>query len=139
MDRMRGPPNTKITLTIRRIGVDRPLVFSMRREIIHIRVVKQRLEPGNIGYVRIAEFTEPVEAALKQAVRSLKRQAGGTLNALIVDLRDNPGGLLDRAVAVARDFISHGEIVSIRARHSDDRNGCRQRARISSAVRQWSF
>ena len=120
MDRMRGPPNTKITLTIRRPGVDRPLVFSMRREIIHIRVVKQRLEPGNIGYVRIAEFTEPVEAALRQAVRSLKRQAGGKLKALIVDLRDNPGGLLDQAVAVARDFIPHGEIVSIRARHSDD-------------------
>jgi carboxyl-terminal processing protease len=120
MDRMRGRPNTKITLTIKRAGVDRPLVFSMRREIIRIRVVKQRLEPGNIGYVRIAEFTEPVEAALKRAVRSLRRQAGGTLKALIVDLRDNPGGLLDQAVAVARDFIPHGEILSIRARHSDD-------------------
>jgi carboxyl-terminal processing protease len=120
MDRMRGPPNTKITLTIRRVGVDQPLVFSMRREIIHIRVVKQRLEPGNVGYVRITEFTEPVDAALKQAVRSLKRQAGGKLEALIVDLRDNPGGLLDQAVAVARDFIPHGEIVSIRARHSED-------------------
>jgi carboxyl-terminal processing protease len=120
MDRMRRPPNTKLTLTIKRAGVDRPLVFSMRREIIHIRVVKQRLEPGNIGYVRIAEFTEPVEAALKQAVRSLRRQAGGKLKALVVDLRDNPGGLLDQAVAVARDFIPRGEILSMRARHGDD-------------------
>ena len=120
IDQMRGPPNTKITVTIKRVGVDHPLVFSMRREIIRIRVVKQRLEPDNVGYVRITEFTEPVDAALKQAVRSLRRLAGGKLKALIVDLRDNPGGLLDQAVAVARDFIPHGEILSIRARHSDD-------------------
>jgi carboxyl-terminal processing protease len=120
IDQMRGPPNTKITVTIKRVGVDHLLVFSMRREIIRIRVVKQRLEAGNVGYVRITEFTEPVDAALKQAVRSLRRQAGGKLKALIVDLRDNPGGLLDQAVAVAREFIPHGEIVSIRARHSDD-------------------
>jgi carboxyl-terminal processing protease len=120
IDQMRGPANTKIIVTIRRVGVDHPLVFSMRREIIRIRVVKQRLEAGNVGYVRITEFTEPVDAALKQAVRSLRRLAGGKLKALIVDLRDNPGGLLDQAVAVARDFIPHGEILSIRARHSDD-------------------
>ena len=120
IDQMRGPPNTKITVTIRRVGVDHPLVFSMRREIIRIKVAKQRMETDNVGYVRITEFTEPVDAALKQAVRSLRRLAGGKLNALIVDLRDNPGGLLDQAVAVARDFIPHGEVVSISARHSDD-------------------
>ncbi|HXA27107.1 MAG TPA: S41 family peptidase [Acetobacteraceae bacterium] len=120
IDQMRGPPNTKITVTIKRVGVDHPLVFSMRREIIRIKVVKQRMETDNVGYVRITEFTEPVDAALKQAVRSLRRLAGGKLNALIVDLRDNPGGLLDQAVAVARDFIPHGEVVSISARHSDD-------------------
>ena len=82
IDQMRGPPNTKITVTIKRVGVDHPLVFSMRREIIRIRVVKQRLEPGNVGYVRVTEFIEPVDAALKQAVRSLRRQAGGNLKAL---------------------------------------------------------
>ena len=120
IDQMRGPPNTKITVTIKRVGVDHPLVFSMRREIIRIKVAKQRMETDNVGYVRITEFTEPVDAALKQAVRSLRRLAGGKLNALIVDLRDNPGGLLDQAVAVARDFIPHGEVVSISARHSDD-------------------
>ena len=58
LDQMRGPPNTKITLTIKREGVDHPLEISMRREVIHIQVVKQRMEPGNVGYVRLTEFTE---------------------------------------------------------------------------------
>ena len=73
IDPMRGPPNTKITLTIKREGVDHPLEISMRREVIHIQVVKQRMEPGNVGYVRLAEFTEQANAALKQAVQSLRR------------------------------------------------------------------
>ena len=73
---MRGPPNTKTMLTIKREGVDHPLEISMRREVIHIQVVKQRMEPGNIGYVRLTEFTEQADAALKQAVkRSSSRQA----------------------------------------------------------------
>lgn len=120
IDRLRGPPNTKVTLTIRRVGVDHALVFSIRRKVIHISAVKQRLEPGNIGYVRLTEFIDPVDAALRRAVQSLKKQAGGKLNAFVLDLRDNPGGLMDQAVAVARDFIAHGEIVSTRGRNSDD-------------------
>lgn len=120
IDLMRGPPNTKITLTIQRAGVDHTLIFSVRRKIVHIQIVKQRLEPGNVGYVRIAEFDDPTSAALERAIQSLKRQAGGKLSALVLDLRDNPGGLLDQAVAVARDFVPHGEIVSTRARYDDD-------------------
>jgi carboxyl-terminal processing protease len=120
MDRLRGAPNTRIMLTIRRQDVEYPLRFAVRRAIIHIPVVKQRLEPKGIGYVRITEFSEPAGALLKQAVRSLKRQAGGNLKALVLDLRDNPGGLVDVAVAVAREFIRKGEIVSTRARFSDD-------------------
>jgi carboxyl-terminal processing protease len=120
MDRLRGPPNTRVTLTIRRQNVDYPLEIAMRRAIIHIPVVTQRLEPNAIGYVRITEFSELAEASLKQAVRSLKRQAGGNLKALVLDLRDNPGGLVDEAVAVAREFIRKGEIVSTRSRYRDD-------------------
>ena len=120
VDMMRGAPNSKITLTIKREGTDQPIEVSMLREIIHIQVVKDRLEPDNIGYVRLTQFTEQADPALKQAVKTLKQQAGGKLKALILDLRNNPGGLLDQAVAVSGDFINQGEIVSTRARHTED-------------------
>jgi carboxyl-terminal processing protease len=120
LDQMRGPPNSKVTLTIKREGVDHPLEFSMRREVIHIEVVKQRMEPGNVGYVRLTEFTEQADAAVKQAVQSLRRQAGGKLKALVLDLRNNPGGLLDQAVAVSGDFLARGEVVATRARHAEN-------------------
>ncbi|HEY6439124.1 MAG TPA: S41 family peptidase [Acetobacteraceae bacterium] len=120
VDMMRGAPNSKITLTIKREGKDQPIEVSMLREIIHIQVVKDRLEPDNIGYVRLTQFTEQADPALKQAVKALKQQAGGKLKALILDLRNNPGGLLDQAVAVSGDFINQGEIVSTRARHTED-------------------
>ncbi len=82
MEQMRGPPNTIVTLTIQRAGLDHPLIFPLRRKIIHIQAVKQRLEPHSIGYVRITEFIAPLDTALKFAIQSLKRQAGGRLNAL---------------------------------------------------------
>ncbi len=120
VDKMRGAPNSKITLTIKREGVDKPVEVSMLREVIHIQVVKQRMEPDNIGYLRLTQFTEQADAGLKQAVKALKQQAGGKLKALILDLRNNPGGLLDQAVAISGDFINQGEIVSTRARHTED-------------------
>jgi carboxyl-terminal processing protease len=120
VDKMRGAPNSKITLTIKREGVDKPVEVSMLREVIHIQVVKQRMEPNNIGYVRLTQFTEQADASLKQAVKTLKQQAGGKLRAVILDLRNNPGGLLDQAVSISGDFINQGEIVSTRARHTED-------------------
>ena len=120
VDKMRGAPNSKITLTIKREGVDKPIEVSMLREVIHIQVVKQRMEPDGIGYIRLSQFTEQADAGLKQAVKTLKQQAGGKLRALVLDLRNNPGGLLDQAVAVSGDFINQGEIVSTRARHTED-------------------
>jgi carboxyl-terminal processing protease len=120
VDRMRGPPNSKITLTIKREGVDKPLELSMQREVIHIQVVRQHLEPDNIGYVRLTSFNEQTDAGLKKALSQLQQESGNKLRAIILDLRNNPGGLLDQAVAVSDDFIDQGEIVSTRARHPED-------------------
>ena len=121
VDMMRGAPNSKITLTIKREGVDKPIEVSMLREIIHIQVVKDR---HGAGQHRLCASDTVHRAgrspALKQAVKALKQQAGGKLKALILDLRNNPGGLLDQAVAVSGDFINQGEIVSTRARHTED-------------------
>jgi carboxyl-terminal processing protease len=124
VDKMRGSPNSKITLTVHRDGVDKPIEISMQREVIKIQVVKQRMEPDNVGYVRLSQFTEQADAGLRSAVQQLKAQAAktgsGKLTALILDLRNNPGGLLDQAIAVSSDFIDQGEIVSTRARHAED-------------------
>jgi carboxyl-terminal processing protease len=120
VDKMRGPPNSKIVLTIKRENVDKPIEMSLIRETIHIQVVKSRMEPNDIGYVRLSQFTEQADAGIKQAVKALRQQNGGKLRGLILDLRNNPGGLLDQAVAVSSDFIDQGEIVSTRARHPED-------------------
>ena len=120
VDKMRGPPHAKITLTIKRQGVDKPLEVPLIREIIKIQVVKSRMEADNIGYVRLSQFTEQADPSLRQAIKSLKEQSGGKMKALILDLRNNPGGLLDQAVSVSSDFVEQGEIVSTRARHTED-------------------
>jgi len=120
VDRMRGPPNSKILLTIKRQNIDKPIEVSLIREMIHIQVVKSRMEPDDIGYVRLTQFTEQADAGIKAAIKELKAKNGGKLRGLVLDLRNNPGGLLDQAVAVSSDFIDQGEIVSTRARHPED-------------------
>ncbi len=118
--KMRGAVNSPITLTIKRQGVNTPVIVTLKREIIHIQVVKDRMEPHDIGYIRLSQFTEGANAGIKKAVAELKKQGGGKLRAVVLDLRDNPGGLLEQAVSVAGDFVNHGEIVSTRGRHPDD-------------------
>ncbi len=120
VDKMRGPPNSKIVLTIKRQNIDKPLEVPLIRENIKIQVVKSRMEPNDIGYVRLSQFTEQADSGIKQAVKDLRAKNGGKLRGLILDLRNDPGGLLDQAVSVSSDFIDQGEIVSTRARHPED-------------------
>ncbi len=119
VDMMRGPPNSKIKLTIKREGVDKPIEVSLTREVIKIQVIKAHLE-GDVGYIRITSFNEQTDSGLRKAYQQLKTESGDKLRALVIDLRNNPGGLLDQAVAVSDDFINEGEIVSTRARHPED-------------------
>ncbi|MBN9511414.1 MAG: S41 family peptidase [Alphaproteobacteria bacterium] len=120
VDRMRGPPNSKIKLTIKREGVEQPLELTLTREVIKIQVIKAHLEGGDVGYIRITSFNEQTDSGLRKAYQQLKAESGDKLRALVIDLRNNPGGLLDQAVAVSDDFINDGEVVSTRARHPDD-------------------
>jgi carboxyl-terminal processing protease len=119
VDRMRGPADSPITLTIKREGVEKPILVTLKREVIKIQVIKSHLE-GDVGYIRISSFNEQTDSGLRKAYEKLKSDAGGKLRALVIDLRNNPGGLLDQAVAVSDDFIRDGEIVSTRARHPED-------------------
>jgi carboxyl-terminal processing protease len=117
--RLRGAPGTKVALTIARN--DRaPFDLTLTRSIIRVVSVKSALKEDNIGYVRIAAFTESTAAELAGAVSRLKERALGRLNGLILDLRNDPGGLLDAAVEVAGDFIDGGVVVTTRGRNGQD-------------------
>ena len=120
VEKMRGKPSSHITLTIKREGVDKPIDLSMNREVIKIQVVRQRMEGEDVGYIRLSQFTEQADASIKKAMQTLKTQAGPRLRAVVLDLRNNPGGLLDQAISVSSDFIDRGEVVSTRARRPDD-------------------
>lgn len=118
--KMRGKPNTKITLTIVRAKEPKPLIVPITREIIHFDIVKSNLFDSGIGYLRIAQFNETTQKELLKHYNAIRQKAGGKLKGLILDLRNDPGGLLDQAIDVSSDFIRNGEIVSTRARHSKD-------------------
>nr|WP_295743805.1 S41 family peptidase [uncultured Acidocella sp.] len=123
VSKMRGAPGTQITLTIKRNGVNTPVHVTLTREIIKIDDVKSKLltsTAGPVGYIRLDSFDENADAHIRAAVKSLNKQAHGPIHGYILDLRDNPGGLLDQAVAVSDDFVTSGEIVSTHGRHSED-------------------
>ena len=119
VEKMRGPAGSAIKLTIKRQNVDKPLELSMQREVIKIQVVRSRME-GDIGYIRLTSFNEQTDPGLRRAVQTLRQQGGANLKGFIIDLRNNPGGLLDQAVSVSDDFLDQGEIVSTRARRADE-------------------
>jgi carboxyl-terminal processing protease len=116
---MRGAPDTAVHLIVKREGVADPINVTLTRQIIHVETVKSRLV-DDVGVIRISEFTERTDPGVRAALKSLRAQAGGHLRGLVLDLRNDPGGLLDQAIAVSNDFLPTGGIVSTRGRHSDD-------------------
>lgn len=117
--KMRGKPGTKVKLTIRRKG-DAPFDVTMNRDIIKILSVRSRVERENMGYIRVTSFNESTDKAVTDAIKSIEKQVGDKLVGYVIDLRNNPGGLLDQAVSVADIFLDKGEIVSTRARKEKD-------------------
>jgi carboxyl-terminal processing protease len=119
--KFRGPPGSKVTLTIQRANVPKPIVVTLRREIIKIRPVSYRDESGNVGYIRITEFNDLTAGELTDAIKALSAKIGGDqIKGYILDLRNNPGGVLEQAVGVADAFLNRREIVSTRGRNPDD-------------------
>ena len=117
--RLRGSPGTPVVLTIAR--ANRPSFdVPITRAVIHVDSVKPALKPGRIGYVRITTFNENTPATLRAALARLQQQAGGRLAGLVLDLRNDAGGLLDASVEVAGDFLDSGTIVSTRGRRPDE-------------------
>lgn len=119
IDIMRGRPGTDITLTILREKAKDAFDVTITRATIPLVSVSQRTE-GNIGYVRISNFNEHTADELDEAISELKKELGTKMNGIVLDLRRNPGGLLDQAIAVSDFFLTEGEIVSTRGRHSED-------------------
>ncbi len=116
---MRGKPGTKIRLTIVREGEDKPIVITVVRDVIKTVSVKQRmLEPG-FGYVRLSQFQARTPEDMLSGIATLKREAGGSLKGLVLDLRNNPGGVLNAAVAVSDAFLTSGTIVYTEGRIRD--------------------
>ncbi|MGB6537543.1 MAG: S41 family peptidase [Xanthobacteraceae bacterium] len=125
VDKLRGPPGSKVTLAIQRAKVAKPIIVTLTREVIKARPISSRDEGGNVGYIRITEFNELTAAELTSAITTLSTKIpDDQMKGYILDLRNNPGGLLDQAVAVVNAFLSQGEIVSTRGRNAeeDERN-----------------
>jgi len=116
---MRGPVDSTIKLTIKRENRD-PFDVTLKRAVVKIQSVKSQLVGDDIGYIRITSFNEQTDSGLQAAMKSLRNKAGSKLAGIVLDLRNNPGGLLDQAIAVSDDFLEKGEIVSTRGRRAED-------------------
>ena len=120
VEKMRGPVNAPITLTLMRKGVEDPFDVKVVRDVIHINPVKYNVEGDDVGYIRLTTFNEQTTANLQKAVEDMKKQLGPKLKGYIVDLRNNPGGLLDQAISVSDAFLDKGAIVLTRGRNLEE-------------------
>lgn len=109
--RMRGVKGSKVVLTIMREGFDKPKEFPLLRDIIQVKSVRSALMDGGYGYVRIAQFQEKTDDDLGKALKAMKEQNKGELKGLVLDMRNDPGGLLDQAVRVADHFVQDGQLI----------------------------
>jgi len=117
VEKMRGPENSKIRLKIVRKGNEAPIEITITRARIKVRSVRMKVEGGNVGYIRITQFTEQTTDGLRTAINQISHQIqNDKFKGYVIDLRNNPGGLLDQAISVSGAFLDRGEIVSIRGR-----------------------
>jgi carboxyl-terminal processing protease len=121
VNKMKGPVNTRTRLKIIRNGAESPIEVSIQREIVRVRPVRYRTEGGDIGYVRITTFNEQTTDGLRKAIADISKQIPPEkLAGYVVDLRNNPGGLLEQAVSVSAAFMARGEVVSTRGRSAEE-------------------
>ena len=115
---MRGPVGSSIILTVRRIGQKKALTFEIVREIIQIKSVKADLLKNNVGYLRLTSFNENSGDQIREQIREFEKI--GNINSYILDLRNNPGGLLSQAIRISDFFLDNGEIVSTKSRKASE-------------------
>ncbi len=121
VDKMRGKVGTNVKITVRREGMDEALNFDLKRDVIRIKSVRHHIEQGTVGYVRVTTFNQNTVDGVEAAIADIKKQVGqDKLIGIILDLRNNPGGLLDQAIGLSDLFLDKGEIVSTRGRSEED-------------------
>jgi carboxyl-terminal processing protease len=128
VEKMRGPVNTPITLTVIRKGKDDPFDIKIVRDVIRINAVKSRAEGSDVAYLKISTFNEQTHANLVKQMDQLKKDLGSNLKGYVIDLRNNPGGLLDQAISVSDDFLERGAIVLTKGRNNEETQRAQARA-----------
>jgi len=118
VDLMRGPVNSSIEITVRRRGVKKALIFNITREVIQVQSVKSELIDKNIGYIRLTSFNDNSSEQVKNKIEELNKTKN--LKGYILDLRNNPGGLLSQAIKISDFFLENGEIVSTKSRKTSE-------------------
>ncbi len=132
VDKMRGPAKSSVRLLVQRSGGKEAREYTIVRELIHVQSVRFRLESGDIGYIRITQFNQEAYDGLRRAFDHFHSDPGDSrVKGFILDLRNNPGGLLNQAVEITNAFVDGGQIVSTRGRNTDQRQGYSARAGVN--------